>query len=192
MVWIFGGAYTRGRRIEPAQRRREPREEGRRPRHVQLPPRAVRLLHASRADEGVGTQRVGQPGAGRQHRGAAVGEDEHRGVRRRSEQRDDLRRVGRRGDGRRARRLAGGQGPVPPRDQRERRVDGTRHGPDDAARAGGARDSCPCPGRGGRGRGDARRAAGNSSRRLHRAAAARGTAGALHGRSRQDAARAPA
>ena len=144
----------RRRRIEQAQRRRGAREEGRRPGDVQLSPRAVRLLLASRADEGVGPQRVGQSGAGRQHRRAAMGEGEHRGVRRRPEQRDDLRRVGRRGDGRRARRLTGRQGPVPSRDQRERRVDGAGHGSDGATRAGGARAAAAGAGRGGRGRGE--------------------------------------
>ena len=154
MVWIFGGAYTEGGGFEPAQRRREPREEGRRARHVQLPPRRVRLLLAPRADEGVGPQRVGQPGAGRHDRGAAVGEDEHRGLRRRPEQRHDLRRVRRRGHGRRAGRIAGGEGPVPPRDRRERRVDGARPGADDAAGARRAGGQLSLAGRGGRGRGD--------------------------------------
>ena len=63
----------RRRRQQPAQRRREPRQEGRGPRHLQLPPRRVRLLLAPGADEGIGPQRVGQPGAGRCHRRAARG-----------------------------------------------------------------------------------------------------------------------
>ncbi len=73
MVWIFGGAYTEGGGLDAAQRRREPGQEGRRARDVQLPRRRVRLLLASRADQGVGPQRVGQPGAGRLDCGAAAG-----------------------------------------------------------------------------------------------------------------------
>ena len=117
MVWIFGGAYTEGGGSSQHNDGESLAKKGVVARHVQLPPRTVRLLRASGAHEGVGPERVGQPGAGRQHRRAAVGEDEHRGVRRRPEQRDDLRRVRRRRDGWRAGRIAGRQRPVPSRDQ---------------------------------------------------------------------------
>ena len=67
-------------------------------------------------------------------RRAAVGQEEHQRVRRRSEQRDDRRRIGRRDHGRRARRLAAGEGPLQSRDRPERRLDGADDGPHGAGR----------------------------------------------------------
>ena len=57
----------------------------------------------------------------RHRRRARVGARQHRGVRRRSEQRDDLRPVGRRRQGQHADGDAGGQGAVPSRDRAKRR-----------------------------------------------------------------------
>ena len=54
--------------------------------------------------------------------GLRMGEGQHRGVRRRSEQRDDLRRVGGRHRRQHARGVAAREGSVPPRDLGERRL----------------------------------------------------------------------
>ncbi len=76
-----------------------------------------------------GPQRLRQLRDDGRDRRAAVGEAEHRRVRRRSEQRHRGRRVGRRDHGGRARRFAAGQGAVQPRDRRKRRLDGADDGP---------------------------------------------------------------
>ena len=77
--------------LRAAAGRREARGQGCRGRELQLPARRLRLLRSSGADEGVGPQRVGQLRPARPGGGAAVGEEEHRRVRRRSGQGDDLR-----------------------------------------------------------------------------------------------------
>ena len=107
MVWSYGGAFTGGAGSLPGLRRRGAREEGRRVRHLQLPPRPVRFLRASRADEGIGPQRIRQLRRDGPRRRAQVGAGEHRGVRRRSGPRDAGRRVCRRGARVRAGRLEG-------------------------------------------------------------------------------------
>ena len=91
MVWIFGGAYTEGAGSSRHNDGEALARKGVVRRHVQLSARTVRVLLASRADEGVGPQRVGQPGGLRRARRAELGAEQHRGVRRRSGQRDDLR-----------------------------------------------------------------------------------------------------
>ncbi len=112
-----------GRRRSRAEtQRRCPRQQGRGRRHLQLSSRCLRLPRASGADEGIGPQRVWQLRPPRSDRGAAVGEGQYRGVRRRSRQRDDLRRVRgivcrQRADG-----LAGGGRTLPSRHRRKRRV----------------------------------------------------------------------
>ena len=81
MVWIYGGALTGGRRAR--LRRPGPGQEGRGGGHLQLSAGRVRILRASRADQGIRPQRVRQlridGSAGRARMGAA----EHRGLRRR-------------------------------------------------------------------------------------------------------------
>ena len=136
MVWIFGGAYTEGGGSSKHNDGENLAKKG-----VVLVTFNYRLGPFGFFTHPELTKESGHNASGNQALAdsiadAAVGQDEHRGVRRRPEQRDDLRRVSRRGHGRRSRRLAGGQGSLPPRDQRERRVDGARHGTDDAARAG--------------------------------------------------------
>ena len=110
-------------------RRREPGVQGSGHRDVQLSPRLARFLRASGAGEGIRPECLRQLRHDGRHRRAAVGEAEHRRVRRRSEQRHRRRRIGRRDHGRRACRFAAGEGSVQPRDRGERRLDG----PDDAA-----------------------------------------------------------
>ncbi len=74
-------------------RRRGAREEGRHRRQSQLSCRAARFPHAPGTDEGVGAPVVGQLRPARSDRGAAMGAEQHRGVRRRSQPGDDLRAV---------------------------------------------------------------------------------------------------
>ena len=122
MVWIYGGGFQGGSASEPRQDGDAPRVEGRRRRQPQLSPRPHRLPRASGADEGIAAQRVRQLRHPRSDRGAAVGAEEHRRVRRRSGQRHDLRRVGRLVLGQHPDGVAAGEGPVPQGHRRERRV----------------------------------------------------------------------
>ncbi len=84
MVWIFGGAYTEGGGSSKHNDGENLAKKG-----VVLVTFNYRLgpfgffTHPELTKES-GRQRVGQSGAGRQHRDAAVGQDEHRRVRRRS------------------------------------------------------------------------------------------------------------
>ena len=80
---------------------------------------AFGYLHLTDA---LGEEFSGVRGRGHARRGARarVGARQHRGVRRRSEQRDDLRRVGRRREGEHHAGAARGEGPVPPRGGAER------------------------------------------------------------------------
>jgi hypothetical protein len=84
----------RGRRLDAVRRRHQPRQEGRDRHFAQLPRRRVRLPVASRADRRLAAPRLGQPGPVGFDRRAALGAGEHRRVRRRPGQRDDLRPVG--------------------------------------------------------------------------------------------------
>ena len=91
MVWIFGGAYSEGGGSSKHNDGENLAKKG-----VVLVTFNYRLgpfgfFTHPELTEGVRPERVGQSGAGRQHRRAAVGEDEYRRVRRRSEQRHDLR-----------------------------------------------------------------------------------------------------
>ena len=70
--------------------------------------------------------RVGQLRPARPGGGAAVGARQHRGLRRRPEPRDDCRPVGRRDVGAQPDRVAAGEGPVPPGDRPERRIERRR------------------------------------------------------------------
>ena len=109
-------------RVGAAPGRRAARVQGRRRRQHELSARPDGLPRASGADEGVAAQGLRQLRHPRSDRGAAVGAEEHRRVRRRSGQRHHLRRVGRlvlrqHPDG-----VAAGQGPLPQGHRRERRV----------------------------------------------------------------------
>ena len=99
---------------------------------------AFRVFLASRANQGVGPERVRQPGAHGHHRRVAVGAKQYRRVRRRPRQCHDFRRIRRRRDGRRVGWISGRQGPFPACDCGERAVDGARHGAHDSAGAGRA------------------------------------------------------
>ncbi len=120
MVWIYGGGFVRRSDQRPDLRRHEARREGRRPGERRV---------SRRARSGSSRIRISAARAGRApattvcrtDRRAAVGEGEHREVRRRSESRDDLRRIGRRHRRQHARGVTGGEGTVPARDLRERR-----------------------------------------------------------------------
>ena len=82
-VWIHGGALTRvGPRADV--RRREARRARAGRRLDQLPARRPRLSRPSGAERRIATQRLGQLRPARPDRGAALGEAQHRGVRRRS------------------------------------------------------------------------------------------------------------
>ena len=108
-------------------------------------------------------------------RGAALGAEERRGLRRRPGQRHDLRRVGRRRLGQHADDLAAGEGPLPQGDRAVgRRPRGRRHGDAPRAPAGPGRQPLgrsqrarvrEARGRDGRGRGGARGAAEAAGRR---------------------------
>ena len=93
MVWIHGGALTSGAGSD--LRRRGAGEKGRGRGHHQLSARRLRLLRASRAHQGIRPQLVRQLRVARSDRGARMGAEEHRGVRRRSQARHHLRRIGR-------------------------------------------------------------------------------------------------
>ena len=82
-------------------------------------------------------QGLGQLRPAGQIAGLAVGEGQHRGVRRRSRPRHDLRRVGRRHGRQHAGGVAGREGPLPPRDLGERRLLRAR-------RAAAAKAARPC------------------------------------------------
>ncbi len=118
MVWIYGGGFTGGSGGLAWYDGENLAVEGPGHRHLQLPPRIAWLLRASGAGEGVGAQRVRQLRDDGRDRRAAVGEEEHQRVRWRSEQRHRRRRIRGRDHGRRARRLAAGEGPLPSRDCR--------------------------------------------------------------------------
>ena len=84
-----------------APQRRAARAKGCCRRHAQLSPRSIRLSRASGARGGITAPLRRQLRAARPDRGAAVGEAQHRALRRRSVARDDLRRIGRRNERRR-------------------------------------------------------------------------------------------
>jgi len=97
----------------------------------QLPPRPLRLLCAPGARVGALARRQSRPA--RSAQGHAVGARQHRRVRRRQDQRDPLRRVGRIVGRLLPRGLAARHRPLRPGHQRERRVhrlDQRRQGPD--------------------------------------------------------------
>ena len=106
MVWIHGGAFIWGAGDTPWYDGTQVREaRRRRRRHDQLPARPVRLL-APRRPVRPRVRRFGQLRDPRPGRRARVGARLHRGVRRRSRPRHDLRRVGRRRQRRHAARAA--------------------------------------------------------------------------------------
>ena len=123
MVWIYGGGFQ-----SPAPPRSRARTARASPRKgVVVVSFNYRLglmgfFAHPELSEGIAAQGVGQLRHPRSDRGAAVGAEEHRGVRRRSRQRHHLRRVGRLVLGQHADGLAARQGPVPQGDRRERRV----------------------------------------------------------------------
>ena len=140
MVWIHGGGFQAGAGAEPRHDGEALRREGRRPRDGQLPARRLRVPRAPGAHARVRrtAPRATTACSTRSPRCEWV-KDEHRGVRRRSRQRDDLRRVGRIVFGERADGLAAGEGSVPQGDRRERRLSRRRERDAGAAVAGGDR-----------------------------------------------------
>ena len=126
----------RRRRLGAALRRREHGAQGHRLADGQLPARRLRLPRASRADQGIAAPRVRQLRAAGSARRAAMGAEEHRRVRRRSEEGDDRRRVGRIDLGQRADGVAALEGSDRRRHRRERRLD-RADAPARAARTGG-------------------------------------------------------
>ena len=139
MVWIYGGGFQAGSASEPRQDGEKLAGKG-----VVVVSFNYRLgvfgffAHPELTKES-GAQRLGQLRPARSGRGAAVGEEEHRRVRRRSGQGDHLRRIGRLLRGERAHGLAARAGPVPPRHRRERRVLQQRQRRAGAEHAGGER-----------------------------------------------------
>ena len=120
MVWIHGGALTqrRGRDLPgrgPGARRASSSSR------INYRLGVFGFLAHPELTAGVAAPLVGQLRAARSDRRAQVGADEHRGLRRRSVARHDLRRVGRLVERPQPGRVAAGQGAVPPRDRRERR-----------------------------------------------------------------------
>ena len=95
LVYFYGGGFVAGDGSEPRYDGESMATEGHRRGDGQLPAGRLRLPRASGTDEGVAASRVRQLRAARSERRAAVGAAEHRGVRRRSEEGDDRRRVGR-------------------------------------------------------------------------------------------------
>ena len=122
MFWIHGGGALRRRerrlRPDPA------RPAGARRRHDQLPARLARLPRPPGAERGVAGPRLGQLRLHGPAGGAALGQAQHRQVRRRPGQRHDLRPVGRRAQRARPARIAARRRAVPPRDRAERRLCG--------------------------------------------------------------------
>ena len=129
MVWIYGGGFTGGSGGLTWYDGESLAAKG--PVIVTFNYRLGSLGFFAHPGSGQGGRpsRLGQLRDDGRHRDAAVGEAQHRGVRRRSEQGDHRRRVGRRHHGGRARRLAAGQGPLRPRHRAERRLDGAADGP---------------------------------------------------------------
>ena len=105
----------------PRVRQRQPRAPRRRGRGHDQPPAEHLWLPAPWRCARQGVRGIGQRRAARHHRRARLGEGEHRAVRRRPEQRDHLRPVGRRAEGREPARDAVGQGTVSQGDHPERR-----------------------------------------------------------------------
>ena len=120
MVWIYGGAFTSGMTSIPAYDGVPLAEKG-----VVLVSLSYRLgAFGFLAHPGVEQgkrQGLGQLRPAGSDRRIAVGEGQHRAVRRRSESGDDLRRVRRRHFRQHAGGVAGGQGAVSPRHLGERR-----------------------------------------------------------------------
>ena len=116
-----GRRQLRRRGVTGGLRRRAPRAARRGCGDPQLPARRVRVLLASRAHARVAAEGVGQPGHPRSDCRAAVGAGEHRALRRRPEERHDLRRVSRLAGRQRADDVAAVERAVSSRDRRERR-----------------------------------------------------------------------
>ena len=114
------GIVAGHRRHEP----RAPRRRGRR--DDQSPARTCSASRPSASSAAPSSPQSGDVGMLDIVHALQVGARQHRAVRRRSEHRHDLRPVGRRPQGRDAARDAVGEGPVPPRDHRERRHDQAR------------------------------------------------------------------
>ena len=139
MIFTYGGSFTGGSGSEPRYDGEALAKKG-----VVAITYNYRLgpfgwLAHPGADQGIGTQRLRQPGPGRRHRRPAVGPEKCRRVRRRPAARDDLRRIGRRHHRGRPGRVAASQGVVPARHFGERELDGHQDGADADAGAGGRR-----------------------------------------------------
>src|SRR5581483_6963944 len=93
LVWIHGGALTRGSGISDVRDGVPLAKKGHRPRLAELPPRRARLPRAPGADEGIAAPVVRQLRRPRSDRGARMGPAQHRGVRGRSHAGDDRGRV---------------------------------------------------------------------------------------------------
>ena len=120
LVWLHGGGFEAGSGSSLLVRRHQsgpPRRRGGADR--QSPARHLRPLPPRRSLRRC-LCRIGERWLPRCGRGAALGEREHRAVRRRSRQRHDPRSVGRRSQGQPADRVPAGAGPVPPGHRAER------------------------------------------------------------------------
>ena len=125
--WIHGGGFTLGSGFRAVVRRLAAgRARRRRGGDDPLPPRRARLSLSRRARRReVGRHR--ERGATRSDRRARMGARQHRGVRRRPDQRDDRRRIGRVDGVRDAARDAGRTRPVQARHPAERRGQSVGH-----------------------------------------------------------------
>jgi hypothetical protein len=145
-----------GLRQLPHVRRCRPRPPGRRGGGRRQSPARRAGLPVSRRGRRGGAGRLGVLGGAGPGRRPGVGARQHRRIRRRSRQRHDLRGVGRRRQGQRAARHAGGGRPVSPGDRPER--------PDAPGRREG-KGRRHHPGRPRRARGQHRRGAADGARR---------------------------
>ena len=118
MVWIYGGGFTGGSGGLAWYDGENLAAKG--PVIVTFNYRLGSLGFFAHPGSGQGGRppRFGQLRDDGRHRDAAVGEAQHRGVRRRPEQGDHRGRIGRRHHGGRAGRIAAGQGPLHPRHRR--------------------------------------------------------------------------
>ena len=123
LVYIFGGGFQNGDGSEPRYDGESMARKGIVAVSVNYRTNIFGFFVASGADQGVAAPRLRQLRPARPGGRAAVGAEEHRGVRRRSEAGDHRRRIGRVDFGQRADGLAALQGPDGRRDRRERRGD---------------------------------------------------------------------
>ena len=94
IVWIYGGGFNVGSASMANYSGEDLARERRGARESRLPPRRARFPRAPGAHARIGLRRLGQLRAHGSDRRPAMGAAQHRGVRRRSGQRDDRRAIG--------------------------------------------------------------------------------------------------